>query len=100
MDRPEYLLKLTINERRIIRVVIDQHYKGKHPYLDDQMILEMLKGLDGQNFPFEEIHGDFSYFKAEPVFFDGKPYRLILLLSETDNFLGVVNAFRVPRRKI
>lgn len=59
MKRPEYSLKLTINERKIARVIIDQHYKEKHGYLDDMMIMEMVRRLNGQNFPIEETHGEF-----------------------------------------
>lgn len=99
MKRPEYRLKLTVNERRITKVIIDQHYAAKHAYLTDAAILEMVKQLDGQVFPIEEIHGKFQYFRVEPVYHDGKPYRLILLLCVSDDFLGVVNAFRVPRRQ-
>lgn len=99
MGRPEYPLKLVINEQPINRVIIDQHYKEKHAYLNDMAIMEMVKQLNGQNFPVEETHGEFQYFRVEPVYHEGRPYRLILLLCITDDFLGVVNAFRVARRK-
>lgn len=99
MNRPEYRLKLTVNEKRITKVIIDQHYAAKHVYLTDPAILEMVKQLDNQVFPIEEIHGGFQYFRVEPVYHDGKPHRLVLLLCISDDFLGVVNAFRVPRRQ-
>lgn len=99
MRRPEYPLKLVINEKQIKRVIIDPHYKEKHARLNDVAIMEMVGQLNGQNFPIEETHGEFQYFRVEPVYHDGKPYRLILLLSVADDFLGVVNAFRVARRK-
>ncbi|MBI5636759.1 MAG: hypothetical protein HZA03_02180 [Nitrospinae bacterium] len=99
MKRPEYPLKLVINEKQIDRVIIDQHYREKHAYLNDRTIMEMVGQLNGQNFPIEETHGAFQYFRVEPVYHDDKPHRLILLLCVADDFLGVVNAFRVARRK-
>ncbi len=99
MNRPEYPLNIIINEQEITRVIIDQHYKKKHGDLDDMMIVEMVKNLDGLIFPIEETLGEFQYFRVEPLYHDDKPYRLILLFCVSDDFLGVVNAFRVPRRK-
>ena len=76
-------------------MIIDEHYKARHSDLNDALILELVKQLDGQNFPIEATRGEFQYFRVEPVFLNEKPYRLILLLCLTDDFLGVVNAFRV-----
>jgi len=95
MGRPEYPLKLTVNGHEISRVVIDQHYKENHPELSDPLILELVKELDGRFFAVEAVRGDFEYFRAEPLFLDSKPHRVIFLLCVGDDFLGVVNAFRV-----
>jgi len=95
MDRPEYPLQLGINGRTLNRVIIDQHYRLQHPEVTDQLILDLVKQLNGQDFPIERIQGEFEYFRAEPVFYNEKPYRLILLLCMGDDCLGVVNAFRV-----
>lgn len=96
--RPEYALRLSINEREISRVLIDQHYRDKRSDLNDQKILEMVKTLDGQNFPIETVRGGYEFFRVEPVYFGEKPYRLVLVLYLSDDFLGVVNAFRVNWR--
>lgn len=98
--RPEYALRFNINERNILRVIIDQHYREKRSDLNDQKILEMVKTLDGQNFPIETIRGEYEYFRAEPVYLQEKPYRLVLVLCVSDDFLGVINAFRVDRRDL
>jgi len=79
--------------------VIDQHYKEKHSEsITDAIILELVKELDGEIFPIEIERADFQYFTAEPVFRNEAPYRLILVLYVYDDYLGVVNAFRVDRR--
>ena len=98
MDRPEYPLSMTINERRVTRILIDQHYREKHSDLDDQKIIGLVKQLDGENFPIETTRGEFQYFRAEPVYLSDRPYRVILMLCLSDDFLGVVNAFRVDER--
>jgi len=95
-QRPEYPLKITINGRNLNRVVIDQHYRLKHGQsMNDEIILDLVKTLDGKKFPPEKIQGENEYFTVEPVYRLEKPYRVVLVLCLTDDYLGVVNAFRV-----
>ena len=95
-ERPEYPLKITINGRDLNRVVIDQHYRLKHgDSMNDEIILDLVKTLDGKKFPPEKIQGENEYFTVEPVFRLKKPYRVVLVLCVSDDYLGVVNAFRV-----
>lgn len=96
--RVEYKLRITINERVIHRVIIDPHYRQKHTDLDDSKILHLVKSLDGLIFPIEARRGDFEYFKVEPVYLESLPYRVILVMCIVDDFLGVINAFRVQWR--
>lgn len=94
--RHEYLMKLTFNGKEICRVLIDQHYQENHAEsMDDELILELIRTLDGETFPVEEDDDGFQYFKVEPVLHQSKPYRVILVMCLLDDFLGVINAFRV-----
>ena len=96
MQRPEYPLQISINGRDLNRVVIDQHYKDRHSEsITDEIILDLVRDLDGKSFPIERIRGEFEYFTVEPVLREEKPYRIILVLCVSDDYLGVVNAFRV-----
>lgn len=97
-DRPEYPLDIVINNKKLSRVVIDQHYKINHPEMNDELIVELVRTQDGAILNIEEEKGDFQYFSIEPVEYEEKPYRLILLLCIHDDFVGVVNAFRVRRK--
>lgn len=97
--RPEHSLSLTINGKRITKVVIDQHYKEKHHDLTDQLILELVIQLDHINIPIEITRGEFDYFKVEPLFLHDKPYRIVLVMCVKRDYIGVVNAFRVRRKK-
>lgn len=77
-------------------MVIDQHYRLKHgDSMNDEIILELIKTLGGKKFPPEKVQGDHEYFTVEPVYRLEKPYRVILVLCLSDDYLGVVNAFRV-----
>jgi hypothetical protein len=89
-----------INGRSLSRVIIDQYYKDKHKEVTDEIILDLIREIDGENYDIESEKGGFQYFTVEPVYFKEKPYRLILLLCIHDDFLGVINAFRVQRKKI
>lgn len=97
--RPEYDLKIEINGSKLSKVIIDQHYKIKHSELDDELILSLVKHISGMFFKVEDKKGNYEFFAYEPVFFKDKPYRLVMVLNKKDDFLGIVNAFRVPRRK-
>jgi hypothetical protein len=88
-----------INGRSLNRVVIDQHYRERHSEsINDELILRLVQELDGQTYPVELTRNEFEYFTAEPVILPGendKPYRVVLMLCMTDDYLGVINAFRV-----
>ena len=95
-ERPEYQLKLTLNDRKISRVIIDQHYRLSHAEsINDDIILDLIRTLDGKKIPPEKVKGKFEYFTVEPAYRLAMPYRLVLVLCLTDTYLGVVNAFRV-----
>lgn len=99
VERNEYPLELVINHKPITRVIIDQHYKLKHAEsVTDEIILELVRELDGSVFSIEAEREEFQYFTAEPVYQGQAPYRLVLLLCTYDDYLGVINAFRVDRR--
>ena len=98
-DRKEYDFKVVINGRSLSRVIIDQHYKDKHREVTDEIILSLIREINGENYDIESESNGFQYFTVEPVLYEEKPYRLILLLCIHDDFLGVVNAFTVQRKK-
>ena len=85
--------------------MIDSHYEVRHrASIDDDLILELVKLLDGEERVAEAVaSGGFEIFRVDPVFYNGKTYRLVLTvppksLGDSD-YLGVINAFRVHERK-
>ena len=97
-ERREYPLSITFNKRCFSRVIIDSHYEKKHPEINDELILELMKLLHGKEIdPVDESNG-FKYF-AHELHCQNKPYRIVLTYSD-DSFLGVINAFRVKEIKL
>jgi hypothetical protein len=48
--------KITINGRNLNRVVIDHHCRLKHGQsMNDEIILDLVKTMDGKKFPPEKI---------------------------------------------
>ncbi|MBF0205470.1 MAG: hypothetical protein HQK53_01140 [Oligoflexia bacterium] len=95
MGRNSYPAKMTVNNKIIEEIIIDSHYLDKHSEsMNDNIILGLVKKLDGGIFIPDDVDNEFEYFKADPIALDGKKYRLIWLLKKDCSFLGVVNAFR------
>jgi hypothetical protein len=90
---------ILVNGIKVIQVVIDSHYKEKHAdHMSDELILKLVKELDGRKELPETKSNQFSYF-VTLVEFDEKQYRLIWLLEDHAVYVGVVNAYRDKRRR-
>lgn len=89
---------ITVNGINIVQVIIDSHYEEKHKsYMSDELILKLVKELDGREELPETKTDRYSYF-ATLIEFEGKKYRLIWLLEDHAIYIGVVNAYRDKRR--
>ena len=94
-NRRSYPISIMVNDRPINEVIIDPHYEEKHSEsISDEVILALVRKLDGRIFDPDDMDDEFQYFKTEPIELDGKNYRLVWLLKENSLFIGVVNAFR------
>lgn len=95
MKRREYELDIVVNRRRITKVIIDSHYEKKHSAtVDDQIILKLVKTLDGEIIEPDAEDPPYSYFSQDRIELDGKFYKLIWLLEDDELYVGVVNAYR------
>jgi len=95
MNRREYDIRITVNGIKINKVIIDPHYEQKHAEsVSDEIIVELVKKLDGLQTEPEDVEKPFQYFVSYPVMYEGKAYKLIWLLEDHEIYIGVVNAYR------
>ena len=98
MARREYdIPEITVNGKGISCVVIDEHV-DKHSDIDDQLILALVKKLDGERLMPEDVAEGFEYF-ATLIELDQKSYRLVWLLEDDEIYIGVITVYRDDRRK-
>ena len=92
--RVGYAVKLIVNGCQINQVVIDQHYKVKHPDIDDRFILKLVQTLDEKEFQAEDRKDDWEFFMLDQIPFEGKKYRLVWCMQDHSLLIGVINCFR------
>lgn len=95
MSRREYDVCIVLNQRRIIKAIIDPHYEEKHAQsISDDIILALIKTLDGEELEPSGEDYPFTYFVRDRIELDKKFYKLVWLLEEGRAYIGVVNAYR------
>lgn len=99
MKRTIYHVSMEFNSLAINEVVIDQHYKIKHAEMSDDLILKIIKELNGESRVHTKEKDGFYYFVEDPISIEGKPYRLVFLMEKGLSYIGIVNAFRVKEKK-
>ena len=100
MDRREYSIDITVNSRKIQKVIIDTHYETKHrSSVDDELILRLVRLLDGGVFPPQDQNPPYEYFVTDQMKLDGKIYKLVWLLEGSQLYIGIVNAYRRSARR-
>jgi len=86
---------LIINNREIKEVIISSHYEEKHSdYLNDEIILQLVKQLDNKRFETEEQKDNWEYFSYSPLFYQKKIYKLVWCFESKSSFLGIRTCYR------
>ena len=95
MSRREYNVSMIVKGLMINKVIIDPHYQEKHAdTVNDEIILELVKTLNGSEAEPDTIDESFSYFVSDGIEYQGKAYKLVWLLADHQIYIGVVNAYR------
>jgi hypothetical protein len=95
VTRREYDVSMVVNGIRITKIIIDPHYEKKHAdTVNDEVILELVKNLNGLEIEPAKVGERFSYFEGDRIEYRGKRYKLIWLLEEGHIYIGIVNAYR------
>ena len=92
--RRSYKMHIVVNGRSIEEVVIDPHYEVKHPDIDDELILKLVRRLDGREFQPETRHDEWEFYVLDRIEYRGKRYRLVWCQRDASPLLGVINCFR------
>jgi len=95
VKRREYTVDLTVNDIKITKVIVDPHYEEKHSAsIDDELILNLVKFLDGNLFEADAVKEPYSYYVTEEISLDERRYKLVWLLEDDQIYIGVINAYR------
>lgn len=94
-ERRSYKLEklISVNELPINEVVIDPHVDKHSDHISDDLILSLVKLLDGNTYAPASIKEGFSYFVTN-IDSDDRIYRLVWLQEEGRLYIGVITAFR------
>lgn len=65
-----------------------------HPDINDALILELVAGLNGNEYQVDERVGEWEFFSLDRIEHLGKEYRLVWCLRDECLFIGVINCFR------
>jgi len=96
--RTFHIQALTINGRQISQVIVDDHAAYKHPDVTDDIVLDLIRLLDGIELAPDDIKEPYEYF-ATLLTLSEKRYRLVWLLERDQIFIGVITAYRDKRRR-
>lgn len=98
MSRREFIIrKITVNGKSISRVLVDDHVR-KHKDVTDDLILDLVKQLDGTDSLPDDVKGEFQYY-VNLFESEGKQYKIVWLLEKGKLYIGVVTVYRDNRRK-
>jgi hypothetical protein len=99
VNRARYETKLKLLGVEINEVIIDPHYKINHLYMEDWIILELVKRITKEKLIQQSENENYQYYVFEPIVYNQKPYRLVVVLETGCNYLGIINTFRVKEKK-
>ncbi len=78
MSRRAYNVDIVVNSREVKKILIDLHYEEKHKSsVNDEVILQLVRLLDGGVFPVQDRSAPFEYFVTDHLKLDGKFYKLV-----------------------
>ena len=98
MSRREFIIrKIIVNGKSVSRVLVDDDVR-KHKDVTDDLILDLVKQLDGTDSLPDDIKGEFQYY-VNLFESDGKQYKIVWLLEKGKLYIGVVTVYRDNRRK-
>jgi len=98
MSRREFIIQeIAVNGRKIKRVVVDDHV-DKHKDITDDLILDLVRLLDGIEQLPDDISSPYEYY-VTLLGIQDKQYKVVWLLEDDELYIGIVTVYRDDRRK-
>jgi hypothetical protein len=98
MVRREFMiLPILVNGRRITKVIVDPHYE-KHRDITDDIILDLVRMLNGIEQVPDEERVPYEYY-VTLLSSRGKSYRLVWLLERNEIYIGIITVYRDRRKQ-
>jgi len=95
--RDKFIIKpINVNGCTITKVIVDSHVR-KHPDITDDIILDLVRTLDGGDFRPADVKPPFEYY-VNLEFLGDKQYRIVWLLDQHEIYIGVVTVYRDERK--
>lgn len=89
---------ITVNNKEIGLVVIDPHVDKHSDHINDDLVLKVVRLLDGESFLPKSIKDGFSYFASE-LRYQNNWYKLVWLLEDKEIYIGVITLYKDRRLK-
>lgn len=86
-----------MNRRLFTKVVVDPHVR-KHPDVTDDIILDLVRELDGGEFRPDDVKPPFEYYVSLEYLAD-KQYRIVWLLHQEEIYIGIITVYRDERKE-
>lgn len=95
-SKAAYPLNLEVNGYQFSKIDISHYYLKKHPDINDELILELLKlFVDKKTFQPDKLTTD--YFVLEKILYRDKKYKLVWQIKNKNSFI-VVNCHRIKKK--
>ena len=96
--RDEFTIKpIIVNGQAIKKVIVDQHLR-KHPDITDDMILDLVRELDGGEFQPDDVKPPFEYYVTLERLGENQ-YRMVWLLEKNEIYIGVITVYLDERNE-
>ncbi|MFK7825181.1 MAG: hypothetical protein AB8G05_13585 [Oligoflexales bacterium] len=90
---------VSINNLEFNKVMIDwKHISERHPDISQELVLQAIFQLDGKHFVEDSNKPPYMYF-VSLLKLNEKMYKLVWLLEERGDYVGVLNLYRDDRKK-
>ena len=98
MRREYSIITIQINGRKFNKIIIDPHVDKHADHINDEIVIELVYKLKNKVFIPTSLQHEFDYYAAI-IKLNDTHYKLVWLTSRTEDFIGIITAYRDRRIK-